>query len=222
MVPLMVYLAIMARSRYVQSALIPILPFMGVIIALLVYFWTLYSRQPGVKSLFYSSLVMAGLSIIAAFVVPATVVNYDNPKEAATKANLLAIQSALEAYAEKHEGAYPADIIELVQGGFLTEFPQNPFTKEPMNNIALGSSPFEGEFTYVPGIDKGQVRRYYLFCYGDKRTVGMDVNGDGVRDHVILVLSSYDKYITKEEPGLPSTVGDDLKDLLNGTKSTAE
>ena len=93
-----------------------------------------------------------------------------------------------------------------------------------MKQIAFGSSPFEGEFTYVPGFDNGQARRYFLICYGREKTVGMDVNGDGVRDHVIDVLSSlsYDKYTHWEKPGDRSIVGDDLKNLLNGVTSSVE
>lgn len=81
--------------------------------------------------------------------------------------NLYAIRIALERYGVDHNALYPEDISTIIKEEYLNEFPINPYTKEQMKNIELGSEPELGEFTYVPLYQNGEVRSYYLFIYGD-------------------------------------------------------
>ena len=65
-----------------------------------------------------------------------------------------------------------------------------------MRSIRFGNEDFEGNFTYLflpEGHYAGEevlFTSYYLIGYGSKHTLGKDVDGDGLRDNVILVLSS--------------------------------
>lgn len=61
-----------------------------------------------------------------------------------------------------------------------------------MRNVRFGDPLYEGNFTYLPwGITgNGKAAGYYLVAYGSHKTKGQDVDGDGMPDHVILVLNS--------------------------------
>jgi hypothetical protein len=121
---------------------------------------------------------------------PGPISAWKKRKEAWTKSNVHQVQIDLERWASDHNGLYPSTIKTLIQDGYFTQSLTNPFTKAPMREIAFGSSPFEGEFTYVPVLEDGQVRGFYLLAYGDKNKIGEDVNGDAVDDHVIMVVET--------------------------------
>jgi hypothetical protein len=109
--------------------------------------------------------------------------------EAEVKMDLHAIQIAVERYGTDHEGQYPWEINDLIAENYLTSFPQNPFSAEPMKPIEFGASDFEGNFTYVPVIQSGEVTGFYLLAYGAESNPGQDVNSDGKLDHVIIIIS---------------------------------
>jgi hypothetical protein len=108
--------------------------------------------------------------------------------EAEVKSNLHSIQIALERYASDHSGYYPQNTGELISGNYLPQYPNNPFTNQPMREIEFGAAPSDGEFTYLPLSTDGIVDAYYLIAYGYKKSAGEDIDRDGTPDHVILVL----------------------------------
>jgi len=81
-------------------------------------------------------VVIAIISIIAAFMMPNFLGVQDRAKEAGVKAVMHSIQLAVESYNMENE-AYPMgnniplrELIDnyLVQGGYVTAIPKNPFT----------------------------------------------------------------------------------------------
>ena len=136
-------------------------------------------------------------------------------REAETKANLHAIQIALEQYAFDNEKVYPLKVEELIDD-YMEEFPANVFTGKEMVDIKFADGPSEGDFTYIPfPVDGESARGYYLIAYGEifRNTDGMDVDGDGVPDEVILALSSGTE--VDSESTQVSTQAQELADLLN-------
>jgi hypothetical protein len=133
--------------------------------------------------------------------------------EAETRSNVHLIQIGLERYAVNHQGIYPPDSQTLIEQNYLSAMPDNPFTKAPMKDIPFGSSPFEGEFTYVPVFKDNQVYGFYLIGYGKEKDLGQDVDGDSIGDHVIIVIDSGSAYsgppYHKRDPSFPS-----LEELL--------
>ena len=109
--------------------------------------------------------------------------------EAGVKSSLYTILMAAAQYGIDHEGQYPRKINDLIADNYLDSFPQNAFSAEPMKPIEFGASDFEGNFTYVPVIQSGEVTGYYLLGYGTESNPGEDVNNDGKQDHVVIVLS---------------------------------
>jgi hypothetical protein len=61
-----------------------------------------------------------------------------------------------------------------------------------MQHVPFGTNDPYGDFTCIPIEEEGEVIGYYLLAYGSERTRGLDVDGDGEGDHVIMVLSSED------------------------------
>jgi hypothetical protein len=109
--------------------------------------------------------------------------------EHASREFLYKIRSALWTYAENNNGLFPEDISEIIPE-YLATWPENVYTAEPMKNIELGSESYEGDFTYIPVYTDTEITDFFLYLYGRKNTDGMDVNLDGTRDHIILVLTN--------------------------------
>jgi hypothetical protein len=110
--------------------------------------------------------------------------------EAEVKANCHSIRVGLERYAEENDGSFPDEITSLTANDYLSEFPTNPFSRNEMKSVDLGSEEFEGNFLYIPVHEEDDVIGYYILGYGYERNRGIDVDGDGIGDHVILVLDS--------------------------------
>ena len=69
----------------------------------------------------------------------------DVAKDAAVKAQLMMIKTGIEAQIAT-TGAAPADASQATLGGFVSPWPTNPFTDQPMQE---GEAP--GDYTYSPG-----------------------------------------------------------------------
>jgi hypothetical protein len=106
-----------------------------------------------------------------------------------SKTFLREIQNSLEAYAIDHNGLYPEDISLLIPQ-YLKTMPENVYTAEPMKDIEFGSEGFEGDFSYEPVYTGQEITDYLLFLYGLRYSSRMDMESEGVKHHVILVLSS--------------------------------
>lgn len=165
-----------------------------------------------VRLIVYAILTLLTLFVIFTCITFRTVPNY-NP-EWESKKNLHTLQIVLERYAVSHIGEFPAGIDDMITDHVINSFPLNPFTEKTMRNIPFHSEPFEGEFTYVPVSREGIIVGYYLLLYGRKENEGMDINGDGVRDHVILVL---DSETAEAIPDFPP-----LSDLLNNPADNSQ
>ncbi|MCB1217555.1 hypothetical protein KDL44_09180 [bacterium] len=61
--------------------------------------------------------------------------------------NALVISKALHIYAEAHGGIFPRQFQPLVDQGYLSHIPLNPYTGAPMRIVRLGESPRLGEIT---------------------------------------------------------------------------
>ena len=104
-----------------------------------------------------------------AIAIPNFVAIKEKGNEAVVKANLHSIQLAVERFAVDHDGTYPKAIDELQVGNYLSQPPQNPFTKQPMRNISPGDTPYAGEFSYLPVMKGGEAVGYDLYAYGSDR-----------------------------------------------------
>lgn len=145
-------------------------------------------KFPGAQTLGCIGFVI--VFVIFTMTAPCWVQDPVKATEAAVKFNIHSIHIALERYGVDQGGFFPDNIQILIDENYLPEFPINPFTEQPMREIEFGDEPYDGEFTYIPVTTEGVVSGYYLMCYGYSETEGHDVNGDGVPDHVILVIES--------------------------------
>ena len=176
--------------EYYIIAILSLFPPFGIALLLIATADAIIRRRTGAGRLILVSFVCLGLGLILAMILPGPIGAYRVAKDSQTKSNVHTIQIHLEQWASDHGGLYPSSIRALIQDGYLTEPLVNPFTQAPMKEIAFGSSPFEGEFTYVPVFDDGHVRSFYLLGYGDRDKWGYDVDGDAVDDHVLIIVTS--------------------------------
>jgi hypothetical protein len=109
--------------------------------------------------------------------------------ESVSKSFIRKIHDSLEAYSNDHDSLYPEDISALIPD-YLGSMPENVYTAEPMKDIEFGSEPWEGDFSYEPVYTGSEITDYLLYLYGSKYEDGMDMDNDGIKDHVITVLSS--------------------------------
>ena len=200
-------------SDWIVGILFSLIPFVGFFAVVIVFGETHKKRGWGL--LVATCLIVAVMSSFA-ISVPWHPIR-DKSKEAEVKSNAHAVQIALERCRIDHNGLLPTSLQEL-KPDYLTVFPTNPFTHQPTREIPFGSADYVGELTYVPYVKDGTVKGYYLLGYGNEKDAGLDVNLDGVNDHVIIVLQngdeneSYSKQAVQESVVLP-----DLKDLLKGS-----
>jgi len=114
-------------------------------------------------------VVIAIISIIAAFMMPNFIGVQDRTKEAGVKAVMHSVQLAVEAYNMENE-SYPMgnnitlkDLCDdyLIQGGYLTSVPVNPFTGKE----------------YTAGDRAGKILYYYDDSSGTYKIDGFKRNG---------------------------------------------
>ncbi|MBN2081837.1 hypothetical protein JW859_06465 [bacterium] len=169
----------------------------------------IYIDQPKgfnlVKSILWVTAIFAFLFGIG---VPPRGIS-DKAKEAEAKQNLRLLQLACDKYLEQH-GVYPASLepqaIEIPLGH---NYPANPLAQgdRQMRPIPFGAPEPYGDFTYLPVYKENELTGYYLLGYGSERTRGIDVDGDGEGDHVIMILSSQTDIYDPMQP-VDQPVGD--------------
>jgi hypothetical protein len=143
--------------------------------------------------------------IFLAISVPSWVGSYILQDEAEIKANVHTIQQVLESYAVDHDGLYPERIETLLDEDYLTDFPQNPFASQPMENVPYGSPDFEGNFTYLPFSYNNEVREYYLIGYGHNSRPGQRLVNPAEDDHAIIIYSNeQDNPLRPDDVPLPT------------------
>jgi hypothetical protein len=104
-----------------------------------------------VMRLAFVALLVLGLAAAAAGcglqdqAVENTTGKIDVAKDAAVKAQLMMIQTGVQAYIATSDAA-PADASQATLGGFVSPWPTNPFSKAPMK---AGTAP--GDYVYTPG-----------------------------------------------------------------------
>ena len=97
------------------------------------------------------ALLVLGLAAVAAGcglqdkAVENTTGKIDVAKDAAVKAQLMMIQTGVQAYIAT-SGAAPLDASQATLGSFVSPWPTNPFSKAPMK---VGAAP--GDYVYTPG-----------------------------------------------------------------------
>ena len=117
-------------------------------------------------------------------------------KEIQVKNNIRKIYNALENYAYENDNLYPENIQVLIDEKYLKEYPANALSEsnQPMQGVEFGSTGIDGNFTYFPVSEKGEVINYYLIGYGANRADSLitketylDVDEDGTHDNVLIV-----------------------------------
>jgi hypothetical protein len=113
---------------------------------------TLEAREmKRVMRLAFVALLVLGLAAVAAGcglqdqAVENTTGKIDVAKDAAVKAQLMMIQTGVQAYIATSAAA-PVDASQATLGGFVSPWPTNPFSDAPMK---AGTSP--GDYVYTPG-----------------------------------------------------------------------
>ena len=177
-----------APYEYALVAVGSLIPYIGPLLFALTVFDGLVRRRRGFGYLIFLSFVGVGLGIYLIMTLP-NINMTPRAKESETKTNVRQIQTALERYWMDH-CVYPNEIGTLITEGYMAGFPTNAFTKQPMKEIAFGSSPYQGDFTYVRFMIDDNVRAFTLLAYGKNGGKGLDMDEDGVDDHVIIVLYS--------------------------------
>lgn len=144
----------------------------------------------------------------------------DSPIKPETKSivqsNFDRVQIALERYASRNF-KYPEDITELQETGLLPSetdptYPRNPYTANPVRFIDFKTKPFAGEITYIPVKEGERVKGYYLLGYGDRSNRGLDVDGDGKPDNVIIVMQGPNYQLIAD--GLSQDLADKMRRYL--------
>jgi hypothetical protein len=95
------------------------------------------------------------------------------------KSRLSSVVNALDRYAKKNKGLFPAHFDDLQKEGYLQQLPVNPYKQgllRPvrMRRLKSGEKPSNGDFVYTPLETSGnlsQCRGYSLSLYGDARDV---------------------------------------------------
>jgi len=136
----------------------------------------------------YAVIVVLIFILVVAFFPKLLQFKIESAEERQT-AYLHTLQVALERHAVAKDDKYPATIEALIDE-FLLEMPPNPYTGQPMKHIPFGSTPCEGDITYVPYHDGEAIIGYYVIAYGSPEEDGLDVDGDNVPDHVYVVLET--------------------------------
>jgi hypothetical protein len=190
------------------------IPFLGLLLFLAFASGTRERRNAGLFRVVCGTLAI--VSLVAFFALqylhPCKVKSND-PE---TKANTYTVKIALDRYATDHDGQYPESIDTIIEQNPYV-MPYNFYTIKETRIIEFGDQPWDDEMTYLPVREGDQIKKYFLLSYGRKDYPGIDVNGDGVGDHVLIVLTSgTDKDVSELEP-----YKDELKNLLNGTKPTS-
>jgi len=85
------------------------------------------------------------------------------------------VQLSVERFAVDTEGDYPYDVNELIQRGYLEQFPENPFAHRPMRAVSV-DSPWPEESGEMNPRDLPQMPPgdfvYVRFCEGLAPTGG--------------------------------------------------
>jgi hypothetical protein len=100
-------------------------------------------------------VLVAAVALLAAAALPgcgcqkqaveATSGNIDTAKDAAVKAQLMMIQTGIQAYIAAN-GSVPADASQATLGSFVSPWPPNPFNQAPMK-----PGDAVGDYVYTPG-----------------------------------------------------------------------
>ncbi len=114
------------------------------------------------------------------------------------------LMDKLDAYADAN-GFFPDEIYDLINEGFITAYPQNPYQERLMKPRDAGSA-FAGDFTYIPVYDDtGRAKGCVLVGYGPNPDRGKDIftkgndysrlsefhpEPDGKPDGVVIILHS--------------------------------
>ena len=97
---------------------------------------------------------------------------------------------SLERYFFDNDESYPENLGLIIENGYVSEFPTNPITSQPMRHVDFKAENYQGNFTYIPfDVDaSGTFDGFYLIGYGHELSDGEDVDSDGTPDHVIVYL----------------------------------
>lgn len=165
--------------------------------------------------------ILVFVVMLICFSITEPLITWATPKalEAEVKANNSSFRNALEKYAEDYNGLYPEHTNVLIDEGYFNIIPDNPIAGGIMMQVDFGAEPFEGNFTYIPVYESDNVIGYYILGNGYKHRKGMDLDGDGIDDHVIIVfdsnglISMSDRYGNVRVSGEPDDDAIDLPPL---------
>lgn len=137
-------------------------------------------------------------------------------RKAALSAGIADVKSALGSYAAEHNGLFPKKADELIEGGYLQEWPDNAYVPGHKMTPEPPSTFMAGDFVYAPIIDGGNAVGFWLFGFGMDQHGGLDVFGpkstsafthfvpeeDGIPDGVLVVTgenvpADYEHFLTE-------------------------
>ena len=120
-------------------------------------------------------------------------------------------------YYSEHDHQWPEGIDDVYNsiwypGGIL-----NPYTGKPMIAVNFGDPDVFGNFSYVTEAENGVIVNFYVIGYAPEGMEGLDINGDGVDDHVMNIITN-GTWTYRQHP----EDFEHLKNLLNDRTSDAE
>ena len=136
-------------------------------------------------------LFLVGYLLLLLFITYPLYVMFDNrQKSERLHDNLEIIIDNLKEYASEH-GVFPVDLQLLIDDGYITNFPDNPYHDRYMKPRSPGYA-FSGDFTYLPIYDeRGRVLGCVLLGYGPNIDGGRDIFTEG-KDYTHLPKFSPD------------------------------
>ena len=107
-------------------------------------------------------------------------------KETQVRSKVRSIRTSLARYEVDNE-EYPDDIQKLITDGYLTSFPHNIYTYEPMVDCGFPGS--EGDFHYVPLMDEAsdKITGYWLIGYGSSENEEDKLNNDSLEKEDVVI-----------------------------------
>ena len=118
---------------------------------------------PGQAAVLYWVVFLAAAYLVWGLLFVAIPRSIWHGKAKVAKANLHTIQLVVERYAVDYEGDYPFDVYDVITAGYIDEFPETPFSGQPMRAYPPGSEVPPGDFVYEPiGTAGRYIDQYHL------------------------------------------------------------
>ncbi|MFA6449698.1 MAG: hypothetical protein WCX65_09530 [bacterium] len=125
-----------------------------------------------IANLLFAVAVLAGAAVMAR---PLFILSADKRNDYIARQNGIAINAALEAYSEKHQGAFPPAVMIggagdiLLREKIMLRYPENPFSPGASSRKVPFGDASSGDFSYYR--DDKKTYEYKFAVYGKHGTV---------------------------------------------------